>query len=70
MRKLHLAKIEGAFKNDLSPTTVKDTIATVQTVFSWAVKHDLVTENPLVGYEKPRGRTRNRIVSEDEFKAL
>lgn len=70
VKKLHLAKIEGAFKNDLSPTTVKDTIATVQTVFSWAVKHDLVTENPLVGYEKPRGRTRNRIVSEGEFKAL
>ena len=70
LKKLHLAKIEGALSDDCSPTTVKDTVATVQTVFSWAVKHDLLTENPLVGYEKPRGRSRNRIITDEEFRTL
>jgi hypothetical protein len=41
---------------------VKDTLATVQTVFSWAVKHDLVTENPFVGYENGNMiRTRSSV---------
>ena len=68
--KHHLAKIEGALTKSHSPTSVKDTIATVQTVFSWAVKHDLIHENPLVGYEKPRGRVRTRVITPAEFQSL
>lgn len=70
VKKLHLTRLEGTMKGDYTPTTIKDTIAIVQTVFSWAVKHDLTTGNALVGYEKPRGRTRNGIITDSEFKAL
>ena len=69
VKKLHLAKIEGQLA-DYSPTTVKDTIAVVQAVFSWAVRFELLSENPLVGYQKPQARSRNRIITEEEFKAL
>ena len=55
IRKFHLAKIERELAGSLRSNTIKDTIATVQTVFSWAVKHDMLADNPLVGYQKPRG---------------
>lgn len=70
LRKYHLAQIEQRLTAGNSPTTVRDTLAAVQTVFGWAVRHDLLTENPLQGYEKPRGRTRNRIITPGEFQAL
>ena len=70
LRKIHLAKIEQKLTGTVSPTTVKDTIATVQCVFSWAVKHDLLIENPLIGFEKPRGRSRTRIITPTEFQSL
>lgn len=70
VRKLHLAQIEGALIGSLSPTTVKDTLAAVQAVFGWAVRHDLLDVNPLVGYQKPRARARSRIIDEDEFRIL
>ena len=53
--KLHLAKIEQKMAGKYSPSTIRDTIAVFQSVFGWAIRHDLLTENPLVGYEKPRG---------------
>lgn len=68
--KLHLAKIEQKLTGKYSPSTVRDTIQTLQTVFSWAIKHDLLTENPLAGYQKPAGRSRTRIVTKDEFNKL
>lgn len=70
LKKLHLARIEGALLQTESPTTVKDTIATVQTVFAWAVRHDLLVENPLVGYIKPRPRMRTRIITPADFLTL
>lgn len=68
--KLHLAKIERRMTGKYSPTTIKDTIATLQTAFSWAMKHDLIAENPLAGYQKPAGRSRTRTVTDAEFQAL
>lgn len=68
--KLHLAKIESKMIGKYSPTTIKDTITTLQTVFGWAVKHDLILDNPLAGYEKPAGRARTRTVTDAEFQAL
>ena len=68
--KLHLAKIERKLTNKLSPTTIRDTIATVQLVFGWALRHDLISENRLLGFEKPRGRVRTRIITPDEFQSL
>ena len=68
--KLHLAKIEQRMTAKYSPSTVKDTIAALQAVFSWSVKHDLLIENPLVGYEKPAARVRTRTITDSEFQAL
>ncbi len=68
--KLHLAKIEQALIATHSPTTIKDTLAVVQTVFNWAVRHDLLEVNPLAGYQKPRARMRTRVIEEAEFRSL
>ena len=71
LTRLHLAKIEQELTaKDQSPTTIKDTIASVQTVFGWAVRHDLLTENPLQGYRKPQARPRNRVIEASELAAL
>ncbi len=68
--KLHLAKIERRMSGNYSPTTIKDTIASLQAVFSWAVKHDLLIENPLIAYVKPAARARTRTISDSEFDLL
>lgn len=70
LKKIHLARIEQKMTGRYSPTTVKDTIAAVQAVMAWAVRHDLVLENPLVGYQKPAARRRTRTVTDAEFNAL
>lgn len=70
IRKLHLATIERELTGYYSPTTIKDTIAAVQGVFNWAVKHDVLESNPLLGYEKPAARCRNRIINPAEFQTL
>lgn len=68
--KFHLAKIEQKMTGKYSPTTIKDTIDTLQFAFAWARKRDLIGDNPLVGYEKPAPRKRNRIITPEEFDAL
>ena len=68
--KIHLALIEQRMTGKFSPTTIKDTIAALQATFSWAIKHDLIVENRLSGYEKPAARPRTRIVTDSEFQAL
>jgi hypothetical protein len=50
LRKLHLAKIEQSMtKAEYSSTTTKHTIAAVQGVFHWAVKHEVLEHKPLIG---------------------
>lgn len=70
IRKIHLARIEQTLNKSHSPTTIADTITAVQSVFNWAVKHDLLDMNPLIGYDKPSRRSRNRIITPEEFQAL
>jgi integrase len=70
VRKVHLAQVERALVATCNPTTIRDTLAAVQTVFAWAVKNDLIDANPLVGYEKPTARARSRVVEPAEFQAL
>ena len=71
IRKLHLAKIEQSLtKAKYSSTTVKHTIAAVQGVFHWAVKHEVLDGNPLVGYEKPKAHRRTRVITPDEYGKL
>jgi hypothetical protein len=60
LRKMHLARIERDMLPNYSPTTVKDTIAAVQSIYHWAVRMDILDVNPLIGYEKPKARQRTR----------
>lgn len=70
--KWHLSKIDRALTGagKYSPTTIRDTIATLQTVFSWACKNELLEDNPIRDYEKPAARERTRIVTPNEFQSL
>lgn len=70
LRRLHLSKIEQAMTGTCSPTTVRDTLATVQFVFEWAVRNDIVDTNPLRGYVKPAARQRSRVMTPQEFQTL
>ncbi|MGD9853656.1 MAG: hypothetical protein AB7U20_01775 [Planctomycetaceae bacterium] len=53
-RKIHMAQIERTMTGKYSPTTIKDTLAAVHVVFSWAVKQELIepVDNLVVGYQK------------------
>jgi integrase len=70
VRRLHLTKIEQALTGNVSPTTIRDTIAAVQTVFHWAVRNDVIDNNPVARHPKPRGRSRNRTITPEEFQML
>ncbi len=71
LRKFHLAKIDQQMrKDDYSPTTIKDTITTVQGVLNWAVEFELIDTTPLPRYRKPAARCRTRVITRDEFGAL
>lgn len=70
LRKFHLVRIEQRMTGKYSSSTIRDTIAVLQTVFNWAVRHDLLSENPLQGYEKPRRQVRTRTISPEEFQSL
>ncbi len=69
-RRFHLNRIEQKMTGDFSPTTIRDTLAVTQQVFSWAVRNDLLDLNPVVGYQKPAGRNRSRLTMPDEFQSL
>jgi integrase len=71
LRKLHLAKIEQHMRKDgYSPTTIKDTITTVQGVLNWAVEYELIDTTPLPKYRKPAARCRSRVITREEFASL
>ena len=70
IRRIHLAQIERKLTGKVSPTTIRDTLTTIQTAFNWALKHDLIESNPVAGYQKPRRRQRTRIIAPEEFQAL
>ncbi len=70
LSKFHLSKIERALTGDYSPTTIRDTLATLQGVFNWACRNDLLDDNPIRDYVKPAARERTRIVTPQEFQRL
>jgi integrase len=70
IRRLHLAKIEQGMTGNYSAACVRDTLAAVQQVFAWAVRHDVLDVNPVAGYAKPRCSGRTRLVTAEEFDAL
>ena len=65
-----LDQIEQRYFKTHSPKTVRDTLASVQSVFPWAIRNDLLDHNPVAGYEKPAAGGRTRVVTADEFQSL
>jgi integrase len=71
LRKNHLRTIHKQLHKDgYSPTTIKDTITTVQGVLNWAVEFEMIDMTPLPRYKKPAALTRNRVITKEEFGSL
>lgn len=71
IRRFHLAKVErDMVQAGYSPTTINDTMASLQAVFAWAVRQDIADHNPLVGYRKPARRGRTRTMTRLEWLQL
>jgi integrase len=63
----------GTYREPKEPyawSTIRDSLAAVQTVFRWALMSERVAHDPLKGYEKPSGGQRYRVVTRKEFQAL
>lgn len=70
LRRIHLAKVEQALVGKYGPSSIRETLAKVQQVYSWAIEHELLDVNPLVGYRKPAKRSRTRVITPAEFQSL
>lgn len=70
VRRYHLSKIEQKLGGNYSSATIRDTLATVQQVFNFAVRNDLLDYSPVAGYRKPSARGRSRLVTPAEFQTL
>jgi integrase len=71
LRKNHLRTIHKQLhKEGYSPTTIKDTITTVQGVLNWAVEFEMIDMTPVPKYKKPAALTRNRVFTRKEFGSL
>jgi integrase len=70
VRRFHLRQIEREMTLDYSPTSVKDTIAVVQSVFYWAVEMEMLDSMPFAKYRKPKARRRTRVITPEEYKTL
>lgn len=51
-------------------TTQRQAITGVQRCFNWAERMGYIARSPLKGYEKPPAKTRDRIISPEEFRAM
>ncbi len=60
----------GLKKGGYSPTTIKNTIATVQGVLNWAVRTGRIDSSPVPKYTKPAALIRNRVMTRTEFGSL
>ena len=60
----------GLKKGGYSPTTIKNTIATVQGVLYWAVRTGRLDSSAVLKYTKPAALIRNRVMTQEEFGLL
>jgi integrase/recombinase XerC len=72
IRDLKPADIETwlAGRSDWSSTYRAGTVTAIKRAFNWAVKKQGLAFNPVAGLEKPAGQSRDRVLSEEEFKAI
>jgi integrase len=71
LRKYHLERVDTKLQADgYSPTTIKNTITTVQGVLGWAVETERIDVHPVPKYKKPAARCRERVIVREEFAAL
>jgi integrase len=65
----HLTGLLGKHP-DWSPTTKNGLCRAVQRAFRWAEKEGLIHRSPLAGVEKPKARTREVLITPEEFNGL
>jgi integrase len=51
-------------------TSQYNAMRSVFRVFNWAVDEGLIEKNPFKGMKRPRPRSRDRYLTEDEYRAL
>ena len=61
------ADIRAMHRRIEAPISANQALAHTRAVFSWAVKQDLLKENPCVGIEKNETKERERVLSDSEF---
>jgi integrase len=68
MKPIHLTRwIDG---KNWGPTTERNARRSISRVFSWACEQGVLPSNPLKGMRCPRAKTRQRILTDGEFRAL
>ena len=66
----HLDRLRLTLGKTHAPASVRGTLIYLGTMFSWAVKRQLVATNPLRGIEKPRASSSIEYLSRDEVHRL
>jgi len=61
---------QGRAPKEWGPSTAHNGRSTAFRVFSWAKDEGLLPENPLAGMKRPKPPSRQRAMSDDEFKQL
>lgn len=52
------------------PTSQFNAVRSAQRVFNWAAKERLLPQNPIKGMERPRQKSRNSYITNEEFRAF
>jgi len=63
-------RMQGRAPKVWGPATVHNGRSTAFRVFAWAKHEGILTENPLAGMKRPKPQSRQRAMSDDEFKQL
>jgi integrase len=53
-----------------APIVANQTLAAASAIFSWAIKQEIITVNPVVGVDRNRTSERERVLSDAEIKLL
>jgi integrase len=60
------ADVRAAIAKIAAPITANQTLAAASAIFSWAVKQEILSNNPVKGVERHETRSRERVLSDTE----
>jgi integrase len=70
IRPLDVAKLRDSLSKQFAPNSVRSTLSFLRTLYSWAVRLELVAKNPCRGIELPKARDLLEYLSKDEVRRL